>query len=188
MKDERLIVMNIGIFCSANSRIDPDFFTLTRQLGEWMGRQGHTLVYGGTDLGLMDCIAHAVADNGGHVLGVVPALLLENEHANPVDHERLLCTTLAERKRLMTDRSDVLIALPGGIGTLDEVFSVAGEGTLAYHDKKVILYSMKGFYDGLESFLHGLKQQGFIRGEVEQRILFAHNFEEVKEMVNCRGE
>ena len=175
--------MKIGIFCSANSQIDPDFFTLTRQLGEWMGRHHHTLVYGGTDLGLMNCIAHAVAENGGKVVGVVPALLLENEHANPIDHERLLCNTLAERKQLMTEHSDVLVALPGGIGTLDEVFTVAGEGTLAYHDKKVIMYSMKGFWDGLESLFDHLKQQGFIRGQLEQRILFAHNFEEMVSMI-----
>ena len=171
--------MKIGVFCSANSQIDPDYFTLTRQLGEWIGTHRHTLVYGGTDLGLMDCIAHAVADNGGRVVGVVPALLLENEHANPIDHERLLCTTLSERKQLMTDNSDMLVALPGGIGTLDEVFTVAGEGTLAYHDKKVILYSMKGFWDELESFFQNLKRKGFIRGELQQRILFAHNFEEL---------
>ena len=175
--------MNIGIFCSANSQIDPDFFTLTRQLGEWIGTHHHTLVYGGTDLGLMDCVAHAVAENGGRVVGVVPARLLENEHANPIDHERLLCNTLAERKHLMTAHSDVLVALPGGIGTLDEVFTVAGEGTLAYHNKKVILYSMKGFWDELESFFDHLKQQGFIRGQLEQRILFAHNFEEMVSMI-----
>ena len=177
--------MKIGIFCSANSQIDPDFFTLTRQLGEWIGTHHHTLVYGGTDLGLMDCVAHAVAENGGRVVGVVPALLLENEHANPIDHERLLCNTLAERKQLMTANSDVLVALPGGIGTLDEVFTVAGEGTLAYHDKKVILYSMKGFWNELESLFAHLKQQGFIRGQLEQRILFAHNFEEMVSMITC---
>ncbi len=181
--------MHIGIFCSANNTIDPDFFALTRQLGEWMGRNRHTLVYGGTDLGLMDCVAHAVADSGGHVVGVLPARLLENEHANPVDHERVLCHTLAERKQLMTSRSDVLVALPGGIGTLDEVLTVAGEGTLAYHDKKVIMYSMKGFWDGLEAFFHHLAQQGFIRGDLGQRILFAHHFEELTEMVaRCGAE
>ena len=171
--------MNIGIFCSANSQIDPDFFTLTRQLGAWMGKHHHTLVYGGTDLGLMDCVAHAVADNGGKVIGVVPALLLKNEHANPIDDERLLCTTLSERKQLMTAHSDVLIALPGGIGTLDEVFSVAGEGTLAYHDKKVIIYNMKGFWDDLETMLGHLQQRGFIRGDYQSRIVFAHNLEEI---------
>lgn len=176
--------MNIGIFCSANSQIDPDFFTLTRQLGEWMGQQHHTLVYGGTDLGLMDCIAHAVDENGGRVVGVVPARLLENEHANPIDHERLLCTTLAERKQIMTEQSDVLIALPGGIGTLDEVFTIAGEGTLAYHNKRVIMYSMKGFWDELETFFCHLQQQGFIRGDFRQRIVFAHNLEEVIAFLN----
>lgn len=176
--------MKIGIFCSANSQIDPDFFTLTRQLGEWMGLHHHTLVYGGTDLGLMDCIAHAVADNGGRVVGVVPALLLKNEHANPIDHERYLCTTLSERKQLMTQHSDVFIALPGGIGTLDEVFSVAGEGTLAYHDKRVIMYSMKGFWDHLENLFCHLQQEGFLRGDYRQRIAFAHNLEEIISYLN----
>lgn len=177
--------MNIGVFCSANSQIDPDFFTLTRELGEWMGRHHHTLVYGGTDLGLMDCVAHAVAESGGKVVGVVPARLLENEHASAIDHERLLCHTLAERKQLMTQRSDVLIALPGGIGTLDEVFTAAGEGTLAYHDKRVIVYNMKGFWDRLEELLIHLQQQGFIRGDYRQRILFAHNLDEVAKIIDA---
>ena len=163
--------MKIGIFCSANSQIDPDFFTLTRQLGEWMGQHQHTFVY-------------AVADNGGRVVGVVPSLLLKNEHANPIDHERYLCTTLSERKQLMTQHSDVFIALPGGIGTLDEVFSVAGEGTLAYHDKRVIMYSMKGFWDQLESLFCHLQQQGFLRGDYRQRIAFAHNLDEIISYLN----
>ena len=80
----------------------------------------------------------------------------------------------------MLDRSDVVVALPGGIGTLDEVFSVAAEGTLAYHAKRVIVYSMKGFWDGLEALLEHLQQQGLIRGDYRERIVFVHTLGEIK--------
>lgn len=172
--------MNICVFCSANSNIDSDFFALTRELGEWMGANGHTLVYGGTDLGLMRCVAEAVKGAGGRVIGVLPARIERGGHSSAIDDERIACHTLAERKALMLDRSDVVVALPGGIGTLDEVFSVAAEGTLAYHAKRVIVYSMKGFWDGLEALLEHLQQQGLIRGDYRERIVFVHTLEEIK--------
>lgn len=171
--------MNISVFCSANSDIDPDFFTLTRQLGTWIGQQGHTLVYGGADLGLMECVARAVAEAGGHITGVVPQRLEQMGHASPLPDVRIYCETLSERKDLMLEHSDVAIVLPGGIGTLDEAFSMAASGTLYYHDKRVVVYNMKGFWDDMERLLEGLQHQGFIRGDYRLRIAFARTLDEV---------
>jgi len=176
-------MMRICVYCSANSHIDPDFFDLTRQLGEWMGIHGHDLVYGGTDLGLMRCVAEAVAKAGGNVTGVVPARIEQGGHASTIDHIRLTCDTLAERKDLMLEHCDVAIALPGGIGTLDEIFSFAAEGTLAYHDKRIIAYNMKGFWNPLEALLQHLQQQGFIRGDYRQRIVFARSLADIEQLV-----
>lgn len=175
--------MNVAVFCSANNALDPEFFTLTRRLGEWIGRGGHTLVYGGCDMGLMECVAKAVHDSGGRVIGVIPIRLEKGGHVSSYIDVQILCETLGERKQLMLDRSDVVVALPGGIGTLDEIFSVAAEGTLAYHDKRVIVYDMKGFWNGLESLLDGLQQKGVMRGDYHSRITFAHDEDELLRML-----
>ena len=171
--------MKIGVFCSANSNLDPDFFRLTHELGEWIGRNGHTLVYGGCNLGLMECVAQATSAAGGRVVGVIPRLLLEGEHASDVVDVTIHCERLSDRKDLMLIHSDVAIALPGGLGTLDEIFSMVGEATLAYHHKRVIVYNMKGFWDSLEALLADLGRQGMLRGDISRHIVFATSLDDV---------
>ena len=175
--------MNICVFCSANENIDPEFFTMTSQLGEWIGRHGHALVYGGCDMGLMECVAKAVRKSGGKVIGVIPSRLEQGGHASKYIDERITCDTLGERKKLMLENSDAIVALPGGIGTLDEIFTVASEGTLSYHDKRVIVYNMKGFWNKLIETLDKLESDGFIRGNWHNYIAVANNFEEMCELL-----
>lgn len=171
--------MNICVFCSANENIDPEFFTMTSQLGEWIGRHGHALVYGGCDMGLMECVAKAVRKSGGKVIGVIPSRLEQGGHASKYIDERITCDTLEERKKLMLENSDAIVALPGGIGTLDEIFTVASEGTLSYHDKRVIVYNMKGFWNELQSLLDSLQKRGLMRGDYHRRICFANSLDEL---------
>ena len=171
--------MNICVFCSANENIDPEFFTKTSQLGGWIGRHGHALVYGGCDMGLMECLAKAVSKSGGKVIGVIPSRLEQGGHASKYLDECITCDTLGDRKQLMLENSDAIVALPGGIGTLDEIFSVASEGTLSYHDKRVIVYNMKGIWDGLQSLLDGLQECGLMRGDYNRRICFANSLDEL---------
>lgn len=172
--------MNICVFCSANDNIDPDFFTMTCEMGKWIGREGHTLVYGGCDMGLMECVAKSVSESGGKVVGVIPSRLEQGGHVSKYIDECIVCNNLGERKQIMLERSDVIVALPGGFGTLDEIFSVASEGTLCYHDKRVIVYNMKGFWDGLRSLLDSLQQRGLMRGDYQRRICFASSLDEIK--------
>ena len=171
--------MNICVFCSANENIDPEFFTMTSQLGEWIGRHGHALVYGGCDMGLMECVAKAVRKSGGKVIGVIPSRLEQGGHASKYIDERIICDTLGERKKLMLENSDAIVALPGGIGTLDEIFTVASEGTLSYHDKRVIVYNMKGFWNELQLLLNSLQKRGLMRGDYHRRICFANSLDEL---------
>ena len=175
--------MRISVFCSANSDIDPRFFDLARELGQWMGRNGHELVYGGCDLGLMECVAEAVKENGGQVLGVIPSRLEQGGHTSQHIDVRILCETLGERKQLMLDNSDVAVALPGGLGTLDEVFSMVAEGTLSYHDKRVVVYNMHGFWDDLQTLLDHLQERGLMRGDYHRLITFATTLDEVVEAI-----
>ena len=116
--------MKIAVFCSANDTIAPEYFTLTEQLGKWMAEQGHSLVFGGCNLGLMECVAKAVHEGGGQTIGVVPSIIEERGRVSDYVDVEIPCDNLSDRKQLMLAKSDVSIALPGGVGTLDEIFSV----------------------------------------------------------------
>lgn len=171
--------MKIGIFCSANNNIDPDFFKATEDLGRWMGENGHTVVYGGCDMGLMRCIGHAVHDAGGMTIGVVPDKIEKNgTRATCLDVD-IPVDSLSERKDIMLMQSDIIIALPGGIGTLDEIFTVAAAKTIGYHQKQVILYNMKGFWDTTIAMLEDMQQRGMIRGDYHDMITSVNSLEEL---------
>ena len=125
--------MKIGVFCSANNQIDAAYFRLTEELGRWAAKKGHQIVFGGVNQGLMECLAKAVKEAGGQTLGVVPSIVEETGRTSQYNDRVLTCNNLSERKQLMLDESDVFIALPGGVGTLDEVFTVAASFTIGYH-------------------------------------------------------
>lgn len=171
--------MKIGIFCSANSNIDPDFFTMTEELGRWMAENGHAVVYGGCDMGLMKTIGHAVHDNGGMTIGVVPRIIEERGTEATCLDVHIPVDNLSDRKDIMLMQSDVIVALPGGIGTLDEVFTVAASKTIGYHQKMVILYNMKGFWDSTIALLDDLQAKGMIRGDYHRMIISVSNLEEL---------
>ena len=175
--------MKIGIFCSANGQLDPDFFTMTEELGRWLATEGHTLVYGGVNSGLMECVARAVKQAGGRTVGVLPQIVVKSGRISDYVDVEVLCDNLSDRKQLMADKSDVFIALPGGIGTIDEVFTIAAAHTIGYHDKRVILYNMKGFWGDMTAMLDRLQQRGMVRGEWRDYIAVANSLEEISELI-----
>ena len=175
--------MNIGIFCSANHDIDRDFFTLTHEFGEWAAREGHTIVYGGCNMGLMECVAHAAFKAGGQTIGVVPRIIEERGAQSQFVDVCIPCDDLNDRKALMLAQSDVFIALPGGIGTLDELFTVVSSATIGYHQKPLILYNMKGFWDSLIAMLDDLEARGLTRKPWRDYIKVASSFDELKALV-----
>ena len=175
--------MNIGVFCSANNRIDAAFFQQTEELGRWAAKNGHVIVFGGVNQGLMECLAKAVKEAGGETLGVVPSIVEETGRTSQYNDRVLTCNNLSERKQLMLDESDVFIALPGGVGTLDEVFTVAASYTIGYHHKRVILYNIKGFWDSTIRMLDDLQQRGMVRGQWRDYICVANNLDEMGDLL-----
>ena len=175
--------MKICIFCSANGQLDPDFFTMTEELGRWLAAEGHTLVYGGVNSGLMECVARAVKQAGGRTVGVLPQIVVKSGRLSDYVDTEVLCDNLSDRKQLMADKSDVFIALPGGIGTIDEVFTIAAAHTIGYHDKPVILYNMKGFWGDMIALLDNLQQRGMVRGEWRDYIAVAESLEDIKDLL-----
>ena len=175
--------MKICVFCSANQQIDPDFFSMTEEVGAWAAQNGHAIVYGGVNQGLMECLAKATKDAGGYTIGVVPMIVEKSGRISDYVDVDIPCDNLSDRKQLMMDQSDVFIALPGGIGTLDEIFTVAASATIGYHQKLVILYNMKGFWDALINLLDDLKTKGMIRGDWRQYIKTADSIEEISQLI-----
>lgn len=173
----------IGVFCSANENIRRSYFDRTTELGAYIGQRGHQLVFGGCNMGLMECIAKAVKENGGTTLGIVPNKIEEYGAVSKYTDEIINVNSLGERKEKMTEVSDVIIALPGGLGTLDEIFSVVASTTIGYYDKKVILYNIEGFWDELISLLQDLQDRNFIRGRYTDFFLVATNLEQLKNII-----
>lgn len=175
--------MNICIFCSANSNIPTEYFERTSELGTWMGANGHTLVFGGCNLGLMECVAKAVHDAKGMTVGVVPTIVEKGGKVSDYVDVKILCNNLSDRKDLMIERSDVIIALPGGVGTLDEIFTVLAAASIGYHNKRVILYNIGGFWDSLIAMFDDMKTLGVLRAGFDDTVKVAHTLDEIAALI-----
>jgi uncharacterized protein (TIGR00730 family) len=171
--------MRISVFCSANDNISKEYFRKTEELGKWIAKNGHSIVFGGCDMGLMECIAKSVHDAGGQTIGVVPRIIEKRAHTSQYVDVEIPCDDLNDRKEYMFAKSEIAIALPGGIGTLDEVFSVVASATIGYHSKRVIIYNMCGFWSKLIELLDDLKAKGFMRGDYHKYIKIANSLEDV---------
>lgn len=162
--------MKIAVFCSANNNIDSNYFRSAEELGRWIGENGHTLVYGGANSGLMECIGEAVHEAGGRTIGVIPRILEEGRRVSDYVDVEIPCEDLTDRKALIMERSDEFYALPGGIGTIDEIFTVAASASIGYHHKKVTLINVEGFWDSLVALLDDLLKKDMLRGSLSDYI------------------
>lgn len=170
---------NIGIFCASSNRMEPVFYDEAKRLGEWIGRQGRTLVYGGANCGLMETLARSVHETGGRVLGVVPQILVDNNRVSSFIDEIVLTPDLNERKQGIIDRSDIIIAMPGSVGTLDEVFTVLAANTIGIHGKRVLFWNIEGFWDELFQMFHALERRNVVNKPLSDYVLVADTFDEV---------
>ena len=176
-------IKSICVFCGSSPGADPDFTTSARELGKLMGQRGITLVYGGSNIGLMRAIADACLAEGGHVIGVMPKGLIDREVAYTDLKEFHVVESMSIRKEKMAMLSDAFIAMPGGIGTLDEIFEAMSWNQLEIMDKPVALLNTKGFYDQLVSFLDYTVEQKFVRPEHRNNLLVDDNPEKLLEAI-----
>ncbi len=175
--------MKIAVYCSANNDIAEEYYDAARRLGEWMAASGHTLVWGGGNCGLMGCIGDTVHTHGGRTIGMVPRALEKTGRVSDNIDVYIPTNGLDDRKELMITQSDIAIALPGGIGTLDEIFTQAGSNTIGFHSKKVILYNVRGFWDTTIALLEFMQDNGMVRGHWTDYIVVAKDIEEISRLV-----
>lgn len=169
------------VYCASSNNVDEVYFDAARGLGLLMARNGVPLVYGGGNIGLMGALARAVHEGGGKVIGVIPSALRARELAYIEADELIVTSDLRERKAVMEARSDAFVALPGGIGTLEEVLEVITLKQLAYHRKPIVFLNTQRFYDPLFAFFDHLKEKCFTPLNPEPLYLVANEPENVLE-------
>lgn len=174
----------IAIFCSASNHIEPVYQEAATQLGKWMGEQGKWLIYGGSNTGLMDTIAQAAKAHGSMIMGVVPTKLEEKAMVSDLLDVTFRSVNLSDRKDIMLQEADIMVALPGGIGTLDEIFHVMASASIGYHSKKVILYNVNGFWEEVIHFLKKLEETHFAHRPLSNYFSVANTFEELIQILN----
>lgn len=162
----------IAVYCGSATPADPRYILLARAVGEELARRGIVLVYGGGRLGLMGAVAGGALAAGGEVIGVIPEALVAGEVANHDCTQLHVVPGMHERKRAFTDMSDGFLTLPGGVGTMDELWEAVSWSQLGYHAKPVGLLNAFGFFDHLLAFNRHMAETGFVRPQ-HQGIIIA---------------
>jgi uncharacterized protein (TIGR00730 family) len=167
----------IAVYCGSATPADPRYVALAREVGETLARRGIGVVYGGSRLGLMGAVASGALDAGGEVIGVIPEALVGREVANPGCTELRVVAGMHERKLAFTELSDAFVTLPGGVGTMDELWEAVSWAQLGYHAKPVGLLNAFGFFDLLLAFNRHMAEVGFIRAAHQGIILAETDFD-----------
>ncbi len=153
---------SICVYCGSREGTQPAFAYAAGEVGRWIGQHGGQLVYGGGNNGLMGIVAQATLDAGGTVVGIIPKSLVEREFAKTNCTELHVVQTMHERKAMMAERADVFLALPGGIGTFEELFEAWTWKQLGYHDKPIGILNVNGYYDSFMDMMQGTVHDGFV--------------------------
>ncbi|MEF7614087.1 TIGR00730 family Rossman fold protein [Aquincola sp. MAHUQ-54] len=156
------MALSICVYCGSRTGDSPSFMASAREVGTLIAREGGEVVYGGGRVGLMGAVADAALAAGGRVLGVIPQALMDREVGHRGITELQVVQTMHERKLRMAERADAFVALPGGIGTMEEIYEMWSWQQLGYHDKPVALLNVEGYYDALLEFTRASHRRGFM--------------------------
>ena len=172
-------IKSVAVFCGSKTGKNPLFATHTAELGKYIGLLKLNLIYGGGNTGLMGIIANTALAEGCTVIGIIPELLKEWEHHHKEISELHIVADMHVRKKMMYERSDAAIILPGGFGTLDELFEMLTWNQLKIHNKKIYVLNTDGFYDHLRLHLRQLEKEGFLYDSLDERITFCDSPTEI---------
>lgn len=175
--------MNITVYLGANEGDVPSLKQAVQELGTWIGKSGHALIYGGSRCGLMGEIAESVLNAGGKATGVEPRFFVDGELQHEGLTKLIVTQDMTERKTKMIELGDAFIAFPGGTGTLEEIAEVMSKVSLKHLDAPCILYNLNGYYDGLKELLNKMISMGLSSKERQNGIYFAETLDEIKEIL-----
>ena len=178
-------IRNVCVYCGSSPGNDPRFGEAAEAFGRVLAAEGIGLVYGGGGNGLMGRIARATLAAGGYVTGIIPSFLVRKEHALTAVQEMLVVEDMHERKRAMFDRADAFVALPGGVGTLEELVEQMTWAQLERHAKPVLIANIAGFWRPLLALFAHMNNEGFIRHGFELRYLVAEKVEDIVPMLRA---
>ncbi|MCF0235405.1 MAG: TIGR00730 family Rossman fold protein, partial [Bacteroidaceae bacterium] len=173
----------IGVFLSSHDQLPESYIQATRDVGRWIGATGRVLVYGGSRYGLMEVLAQAIKSAGGRVYGVVPQIVTERGKVSDCIDVEFRTADLTDRKAVIDQHSDLFVALPGGIGTLDEVFTMLGQVSIGISQKWVLLYDVDGCWSSLVALLDDLVTQGLVARESLSRLAVVRSVAELEAAV-----
>jgi uncharacterized protein (TIGR00730 family) len=173
------IIKNVCVYCGSGPGTNPAFVKAATAFGKSLAENGVGLVYGGGSIGLMGAVATGSLDNGGTVTGIIPDFLTARENAMKRAQELIVTKNMHERKQLMFDRSDAFVALPGGIGTLEELVEQMTWAQLGRHTKPILIANIEGFWNPLLALLDHMKDTAFIRANLSVDILTADRVEDI---------
>jgi hypothetical protein len=172
-------IQKICVYCGSGPGTDPAFVEAARAFGKILAENGIGLVYGGGSIGLMGELAHAVLKNGGEVTGIIPEFLMAREHASRKTHGLVVTRDMHERKHKMFDLADAFVALPGGVGTLEEIVEQMTWAQLGRHKKPILLANVAGFWEPLCALLDHMKALEFIRGGLNFDLLVVDKVDDI---------
>lgn len=170
---------SVAVFCGSRLGLDPVYLRATQSLGTLLAKKKITLVYGAGSTGLMGALADACLQGGGEVIGAIPQFLVEKEKAHPGLSQLYTVTTMHDRKAKMAELADAFIALPGGFGTLDELFEIITWAQLDLHQKPIGVLNVNGFFDPLKTMIETASQKGYIGESNLDLIVWSENSEEL---------
>ena len=175
----------ICVYCASSTAIDASYVQLATEVGTALARRGHALVSGGGDLSMMGAVARAARVGGAHTTGVIPQALLDVEVGDRAADELLVVDDMRTRKALMDDRSDAFLTLPGGIGTLEELFEVWVARSLGMHVKPVVVLDVDGLYGPLRAQVDLMAERGFLRAPARAALQWADSVEQALDLVEA---
>jgi len=169
----------VCVYCASGPGTSPAFVAAAKTFGRILAENGIRLVYGGGSIGLMGALAGSVLDHGGFVTGVIPDFLIDREHMMERAQERIITRDMHERKRIMFERADAFVALPGGVGTLEELVEQITWAQLGRHKKPILIVNIERFWDPLCALLDHMRKLEFIRAGLAVNLLVAERVEDI---------
>lgn len=176
--------MKITVFCGANPGNDPLYTQRAIELAEWMASRNHDLIFGGGNVGLMGAISNTLLEKGGRVIGVIPSFLIEHEPPSEHLSELRVVETMAQRKQMMLDEADAIIAMPGGPGTMEEITEAISDLKLGLNSSPCVLFNINGYFDDLKNMYDKMVTEGFFRQEDRDALLFSDSIVEIEGFIS----